>query len=288
MLGHHDMTRLVVACLFTGAVLLTTPSHAATSAMPPSVTPTNHIDIYQVDPWLDGALTGGLLAASAAIVLLNSGSTTLACHPCKSTDLNALDRWVVNRPFDNVRTLTDIMVAATIAAPIGLSVIEAAMSDDVGRWNTFLVDSLVFAEAMAVTVTLNQVVKYAVRRPRPYAYKYAPDDSTEVEADATASFYSGHTASAFTAAVALARTFTYRHPDSATRYLVWGGALTFAAGTGIGRVLGGNHFWTDVMVGAVMGAAVGWWVPGLHLRETGETTSQVDVHLLPNGVLVRF
>lgn len=288
MIGHHHRTSALVLCLFTATALLATPTQAATSAMPRSTTPTDRIDIYEVDPLLDGALTGALWAASAAIVALRSDTATLTCHPCKAANLNALDRWVVNRSPDNVRTLTDVMVAAAIAAPIALSAIEAATSEDSGRWNAFWVDTLVFAEAMALTISLNQAVKHIVQRPRPYTYQLAAEDSNQVEADATNSFYSGHTASAFTGAVALASTFTYRHPESALRPLVWAGSLTFAAATGVGRVLGGDHFWTDVMAGAVLGAAVGWWVPGSHRREAKQTASLVQVHALPNGFLVRF
>lgn len=46
------------------------------------------------------------------------------------------------------------------------------------------------------------------------------------------------------------------------------GRWTYADVTGVARVEAGKHFWTDVLAGAAVGAAVGLLVPVLHHNRT--------------------
>ena len=50
-------------------------------------------------------------------------------------------------------------------------------------------------------------------------------------------------------------------PISSARGWVWGGCLTAAATTGYLRFAAGRHYPTDILVGAAMGAFVGYLVP---------------------------
>lgn len=242
---------------------------------------------YRVDLGVDLTVTSATVLISAAFPLFGAETVTLECHPCDAADLNVLDRRVVDREFDDVDTLTDVLLAAALCAPFLVAAAEAGMSESEGRWQGFWDDSLVVGEAVASTVALNQIVKHLVRRPRPYAYRLDPASSSEVPADTTVSFYSGHTATAFTAAVALAQTYSYRHEDGLGSALVWASALTLASATGVGRVLAGRHFWTDVLVGAGMGAGMGWLIPWLHRRDH-DGSSDVTIVGLPLGVAGTF
>jgi membrane-associated phospholipid phosphatase len=68
--------------------------------------------------------------------------------------------------------------------------------------------------------------------------------------------------------VFLASVFERLYPDSHARGWVWGGCLTAAATTGYLRYAAGRHYPTDILVGAAMGAFVGYLVPTLHEIET--------------------
>ena len=48
------------------------------------------------------------------------------------------------------------------------------------------------------------------------------------------------------------------------RLVIWGAAVTYPAVVGIIRVQEGRHFPSDVIVGYVVGAAIGYVVPVLH------------------------
>jgi membrane-associated phospholipid phosphatase len=105
-----------------------------------------------------------------------------------------------------------------------------------------------FFAAIAISGLLAQLIKHLVGRARPPLL--AVDGPYHFEGiaftNALASFPSGHTTSAFAAAVAL----SYMRPD--WRNWLFGGAALI----GLSRVLVGAHFPSDVVGGAVLGATV--------------------------------
>jgi hypothetical protein len=82
--------------------------------------------------------------------------------------------------------------------------------------------------------------------------------------DAGLSFYSGHAALSFAAAVSGSYLYARRTPDARARALMWGVELGLATATANLRVRAGRHFYSDVLVGALLGSAAGVAVPLLH------------------------
>jgi membrane-associated phospholipid phosphatase len=118
-------------------------------------------------------------------------------------------------------------------------------------------------ESGAITTALLQVVKHRVNRPRPYAHYCEPGCGDDLsERDTQLSFFSGHTALAFSFAVSAGTIASMR--DYRNAGWVLGSGLTMAAATGYLRIAADRHYFTDVLVGAAVGAAVGWAVPRLH------------------------
>lgn len=118
-------------------------------------------------------------------------------------------------------------------------------------------------ESAAITAAIVQVVKHRVNRPRPYAHYCEPDCEDDLsEKDTQLSFFSGHTALAFSFAVSAGTTASMRSYRNAGWVL--GSGLTLAAATGYLRIAADRHYFTDVLTGALVGAAVGWAVPYLH------------------------
>ena len=77
-------------------------------------------------------------------------------------------------------------------------------------------------------------------------------------------------------------------PESLLRYVVCAGSFSFAAATAVSRVLSGNHFVSDVAVGALIGSCTGFLVPFLHQSKKAETNENIQVGILPNGFLMRL
>jgi membrane-associated phospholipid phosphatase len=136
------------------------------------------------------------------------------------------------------------------------------------------VDFLVLTETFALGTAINQVLKYAVRRPRPQLY--LPDSSHAVEAEL--SFPSGHTTAVATSMAAWSTIFMLRHPHSVWRWAPLGVSAAVTGTVAYGRVATGKHFPTDVLAAAISGGAVGYFLPMIHRR-----LEHFECHVIPQN-----
>jgi membrane-associated phospholipid phosphatase len=171
------------------------------------------------------------------------------------------DQRLEGRTSASAARTSDILAALDVMMPLGLMLGQGGMNEDNGK------RVLVYGESVAVSLFLNGVTKYLVARPRPYVYS----DDPRVQAyaasegkDSHLSFYSGHASTTFTASVAGAYLFAQATPDKKARATVWGFELALAGATANLRTRAGKHFYSDVIVGSLVGAAVGYAVPRLH------------------------
>ena len=144
------------------------------------------------------------------------------------------------------------------------------------------VDFLVLLESYAISTAVNQLLKYAVRRPRPQLYKLGSRRGVEAEL----SFPSGHTSAAASTLTAWSTIFALRHPDKSWRYVPY---VLSAGVTGLvayGRVSTPKHFASDVVAAAMLGGIIGFSVPLLH-RTWPERQLQVQVIALGQGARPR-
>jgi membrane-associated phospholipid phosphatase len=152
------------------------------------------------------------------------------------------------------------------------------------------VDVLLVAEATGLAMSLDQVVKFAVGRQRPFVrYRNFPEADRAPDPDDNLSFYSGHTTFAFALAAAAGTVSDLRGYDGAP--WVWGAGLGLAAATGYFRIAGDKHYLTDVLVGAATGLAVGIAVPRVfHGRrdEPGAAAPAARVTPVPLGFVLVF
>ncbi len=102
-----------------------------------------------------------------------------------------------------------------------------------------------------------------MHRPRPYSRYCVPDCADDMDVHKShVSFFSGHTALAFSFAVSAGTIASMRSYPNAGWVL--GSGLALATTTGYLRIAADHHYFTDVLVGAVVGSAIGWAVPKLH------------------------
>ncbi|MBN1408571.1 MAG: phosphatase PAP2 family protein [Calditrichaceae bacterium] len=140
------------------------------------------------------------------------------------------------------------------------------------EWKNLLKMSVMYAEAYYVARGLTSLAKGLSGRKRPYAYneamrveeRYAI--ASEAWGDLKGSFFSGHACEAFTEAVFVSKVFSDNYPDAYWTKFVWGGSLILASLTGYARYESGEHYLSDVIVGAIVGSAVGYLIPEMHKR----------------------
>jgi membrane-associated phospholipid phosphatase len=217
----------------------------------------------------DSAIVIGAVAASLAPMAIR-----LRNHGLWDTQLlGDLDEAAYDQFSRTAAQLSDLMLAVSIATPAAYltgSTVEDAAGDRL----------VLYGETLAVDLALVQIAKYLVQRPRPYLYNHSPEAMKYAAAegdDGWTSFYSSHAAMSFGAAVAGAYLLSSSNANPTARAAAWGTGFALAAATSNLRVRAGRHFYSDVILGAIIGSAVGYAVPALHARGKLYAPSNNDV-----------
>ncbi len=163
---------------------------------------------------------------------------TLAYFDRLALELSENFRW---------QPLTAFFVLASSTWVKGLVFVAAGGACDIGCRRRFPTAATVAATSLAAAATIVFVLKDTLERSRPELAHPGTADPL-VATPTSASFPSGHTATAFATATVIA----LLHPR-----LRWP-ALGLAALVGLSRVYLGVHFLFDVLAGAALGVAVGW------------------------------
>ena len=211
----------------------------------------------------DLALTAGSIGIVVATRFEQPCSGVQCCRWCDAKDgqarLNGLDGRVAEALRWTDRNRADRWSDATLAASFGQAIGYVSL----GNRPAALRDGALLLESYALTAALTQATKKIARRPRPYTLRQDPPPGARLDTEeASVSFFSGHTSSAFCMAVATGTIAFARNEKNAGWVL--GSGLALATTTGYLRIGADRHYFTDVLVGAVVGSAAGFLVTHLH------------------------
>jgi membrane-associated phospholipid phosphatase len=181
---------------------------------------------------------------------------------------------------DTIRTASDITAVTTVVLAVGVDsiVVPLARRSDAVALQLTLMDAESFAMSMLVTSSLYNTVGRA--RPSYEDCQRDPSFDPLCSTGATASFPSGHTTAAFTAAG-----LSCAHHLNLSLYgspladgLACGGEIALAAATATFRVMGDRHYVTDVLAGSVIGFGFGFGAPMLlHYGTHGHADRSVTI-----------
>ena len=240
--------------LLAGLLLTAAAPVAAPPVVPEPAPAPPPPEIYQLRLAVDLPVT--VVAASAGLVrvFFMDDLARKSC-PCDPAGINALDRGTVGNDSAAAGIAANVTVYGVMAA---LPLVDLI---DLGWGRAWGEDLAVYAETLAISTALQNATNFIVARPRPRTYAGDPDYLASGEG--YLSFYAGHVSTAFAALSTAAFTIRKRYGEQVWPWIVVG---LVASSVAVERVASGDHFPTDVAVGAVAGTAIGITVPWLHLR----------------------
>ena len=184
-----------------------------------------------------------------------------------------------------VRTGTDVGLALMTMYPLLVDSFLVAYwyrgSEDVA-----LQMALIDVEAFAIVGAIEGTSNFFSGRERPYGRDCGagiPNNTNDCQSDARyRSFFSGHTAVSFTAAALICSHHeALQLFESAADHIACATGLLAAGTIGTLRIVGDAHYFSDVLVGAVVGTSIGLGVPLLHhyRRAPPAEEARSDFHL---------
>ena len=219
------------------------------------LTPTN--TVFKLDLQKDALILGSALTLIATDIILSNIDNNVVHIDSKLNidEVNKIDK-ILMRPYSKKFDLlgTGFELATAITPLVFLSVPTT-------EWTTI---AGMYAETMLFAYGFKELAKAVFDRPRPYMY-FDDFPIEEVQkGDWNSSFFSGHTTLSFAAATFTTYVFCKYKPESKWKIPVIATSYTLAAATAAMRILSGNHFLTDVAIGAVVGSITGLLVPFWH------------------------
>jgi len=204
--------------------------------------------------WWDAASfpAGALLYMTPS--RLGMPRNAFACVPCDPATLLGIDRISVHPVSNRADIASDVAlyVVAAGTAVVGLGHLSPPQWQ--GNFATFA-NTAIWSAAAA------EWMKVLVHRSRPVMYTSSAAYATKVRSSQL-SMPSGHTAIAFATATTYLVISGREHLAHRGRNSVF--LYTTALSVGALRVAAGKHFPTDILVGALLGSAIGWFVPAVH------------------------
>ena len=280
---------------------LSAPTRAQTNSLPTKASQFTNIQPVGESPYSlktsrEAVLLGAGVVSYGAAYVVNKRLDPLtpnAVSRLNKANVSAFDRSATGHYSPKAANLSDLTLLGSIgltgavmlsakAAPGALPTGQLGQSYSFFNSELYTV-GVMYVETMLLTNGLKSTVKDAVERTRPFAYNAAAPLDQKLEKDAQRSFYSGHAANAFATAVFAAEIFRHYHPNSRAKAWVWVGSLGLATGTAVLRYEAGQHFPSDLLVGAAMGSLAGWGIPKLHQtrRRNGQAMNRQNLTVTP-------
>lgn len=170
-------------------------------------------------------------------------------------EVNAFDRPFMN-PYSKALDYTATgLELASLMTPLFL--IPAPKED---YWKL----GVEYAQTVAIAWGAKELAKHFVTRYRPYMYFEGAPQSAIDDGDYKDSFFSGHATLSFAGAAFTTYNALVYLPDSPYKWITIGTSYALAVTTAALRLASGNHFMTDVLCGAVVGTALGLFIPWLN------------------------
>ena len=195
-----------------------------------------------------------------------------------SKNVNSFDRGAINQNFANLES-SRIRSDRYLSLSLGLVPLLAIDRKVRKEWSSIFI---LYFESLAITASTQAWTAIGTNRYRPITYMNGVDTSRRIDRANVNSFYSGHTAATATASFFAAKIYSDLHPEIGNKkWLLYAAAVIPSYLVGSNRVRAGKHFYSDALIGGIMGAASGIIVPQLHKRKKKKNISFIP-RISPN------
>ena len=247
----------------------------------------NHPRFSTADYFITG--TGGALTLTAAIVAPRSVHSISGGILFDDAARRALKAHSLRARYQ-FRDASDVGLSFTVTWPFFADALASAWWYRGSREAAEQM-ALIDLEALAVAGAVQGATNVIVSRERPYGQDCGsgqlPGNAIDCQSSQQyRSFFSGHATFSFTgAALICVHHFENDLLGSPWDALSCAGGYAVAATTSTFRVVSDVHYASDVILGALVGTAIGYGVPLLHYRQTRAATAsndQLRIMLVPS------
>jgi membrane-associated phospholipid phosphatase len=212
---------------------------------------------------------GALIGTAAIIVNANNNPLTFdEINSLNPQDVNKFDRIAIG-PYES-DVLGDILLYGSFIFPLTFLTYDKTLED-------FGTISLMYGEAVLLNASINALVKAVTLEYRPFVYDSNSLLEPKFDVDARYAFFSGHTSMTAVNTFYTAKVYSAYISNQTTQTLLWTAAAIIPAITGYSRVSTHNHFPTDVIVGYIIGAAIGYFIPEIHKTKNSNVSNNSTV-----------
>lgn len=225
------------------------------------VTEYNRESVYNFNPAVTIPIVavGTVWSVYAFSKIYNKTSPTVQeIQSLNKDNVPAFDRWAI-KPYDkSLDKISYYPFYASIPLPFIFFLSNGKTNKD------FFKLSLLYWEVLSVMGVLGTASTYYVDRYRPYTYSDETPMDVRTNKVAKNSFFSGHVEMVAAPTFLIAKVYSDYYPESKIKWAFYGFALTATAATSYLRLKAGEHFPSDIILGAVVGALTGILVPEFH------------------------
>ncbi len=211
-------------------------------------------------------ITSGAAAGVTALsILLNMNQLSIEeINALNSLEVNGLDRPVIGTLQNDV--LGDGMLFSSYLMPLSFLANDDARKD-------FGNLAIMYGEVILINASINGIIKGITKRVRPFVYDKQSPLEEKATVNAKLSFYSGHVSISAANSFFTASVLNEYLTSNTVRTMIWTAAILYPAVVGYSRVNTHQHFLTDVVVGYIIGASIGYLIPLIHKRDREENVN---------------
>lgn len=227
---------------------------------------------------------GGVTLYNFSRISKKTSSDPAYIQTLSKNNVNWFDRWGVRRYNENNDNISYIPFFVSMPSPFILFALDKKMRKD------FFKLSFLYAEALTITGVLYSAGAGYTNRLRPMVYSSETPMEKRLASEQKKSFFAGHVALVATSTFFMARVIADYHPESHYKWLYYSIAGAATATTAYFRQAAGEHFPSDILLGAVVGTLSGLLTPSLHKNKlfNSQRLSILPYGGINNGIAVLY